>query len=751
MLTDLQSWKRSCLLVLMLAGGLLQSSSSAKQTTQTPATLNPSGKVAVFSIPSPPEAEIPLAPASAAAVQVPSAPNAWGGARTGKEAFLSDRVVTYQIEAQLDPVKHTVEGKQKLTWRNRSQREVRSVYMHLYLNAFESANSTFYSEQRNLSFGFRSKVEVDDGEWGHMELRRVSQGGAKVAWRFVHPDGGPETDHTVVKFDLPTPVPAGGSTTLEIDFFDQLPRVVARTGYFGSFHLVGQWFPKIAVLELPGERGLTRERWNAHEMHLHSEFYADYGLYDVKLTVPKGYTVGATGEEQGTASEKNGLVTHHFIQGDVHDFAWTADKRTAKPLEGETTEAPGVPKVKIKVLFPPEYASHAAPVLKATQDSIAYFSKTLGPYPYKTVTVVVPPFNASEAGGMEYPTFITVEGYPNLSPDTISSYDLDFVTIHEFGHGYFYGILGSNEFEEPMLDEGLNEYWDARMIKERGTVPLSTPLTKALGLGVRGDTFELHRLASANHDPLDGNGQNSWNRYSTGSYGTVYSRTTTMMHDLEQQLGKPVIERAFKQYYDAWKFRHPSIADFREVLIQASGQRALVEAVFAQQVYNTRKIDDRVLRLVSKLEEPQPGTRQVADKWLEETQDQIEKRIKADTKAWEKANPNAKKGVGGPYPWRTSVTLRRFGAPVPQTVVVKFADGSQEKIVWDNDQLWQRYSWLKTSRAVSAEIDPERHHLLDTNKLDDSRTIKADRSATRRWTSELVALAQILFSLLVTL
>ena len=96
------------------------------------------------------------------------------------------------------------------------------------------------------------------------------------------------------------------------------------------------------------------------------------------------------------------------------------------------------------------------PMIKDGVKALKYFSDTLGPYPYKTVTVVIPPFNATEAGGMEYPTFFTAEGYSEVVPNTMSSYLLDFVTIHEFGHGYFFGLLGSNEFEEPMLDEGLN-------------------------------------------------------------------------------------------------------------------------------------------------------------------------------------------------------------------------------------------------------------------------------------------------------
>ena len=155
----------------------------------------------------PPSADgIPFADAHAGAVRVSSAANAWGGARSGSEPTLSDRVVDYRIEARLDPVAHTIAGREQLTWRNRSDREVRAVYLHLYLNAFEGEGSTFMTEKREKGFEFRSDVPVKDGDWGHIELRKVEQGGAKVPWHFVHPDGGPATDHTVVRLDLPVPV-----------------------------------------------------------------------------------------------------------------------------------------------------------------------------------------------------------------------------------------------------------------------------------------------------------------------------------------------------------------------------------------------------------------------------------------------------------------------------------------------------------------------------------------------------------------
>ncbi|MBV8125231.1 MAG: M1 family metallopeptidase, partial [Paucibacter sp.] len=522
---------------------------------------------------------IPLAEPHAAAVHEPSSPQAWGGPRKDSDATLSDRVVRYAINAKLNPQTHEIDGLEHLTWRNRSAQPVKAVYLHLYLNAFEHANSTYFTEKRNLDFGVRSDVSIKDGEWGHVALGEVKQGEARVPTWFVHPDGGSSTDHTVVRLDLPEAVAPGASTTLEIPFHDQLPRVIERTGYFGSFHLVGQWFPKIAVLELPGERGAKTVRWNAHEFHTLSEFYADYGSYDVRISVPKEYTVGATGEEVETNMDLPGLITHRFLQDDVHDFAWTADKRTAKPLEGEY-RGEGSPVVKVKVLYPPEYEASAAPVLKATLDSLAYFSKTLGPYPYKTVTAVIPPFNAEEAGGMEYPTFFTAEADADPRPGTADRSSLDFTVIHEFGHGYFYGILGSNEFEEPMLDEGLNQYWDMRMMRDLGQAwSLSTPFMKQLGLNLSSTGFTRDRIAAMRHEPSDPLGGNSWDRLSSMGYASVYMRTSTTLRDLEDALGKPVMEKAFKLYYQRWKFRHPDIADLRDALAEASGKPELVNAM----------------------------------------------------------------------------------------------------------------------------------------------------------------------------
>ena len=138
----------------MFAGALLVMAASTQADSRPSAPAAASAGV---------DPEVPFASASASAVAVPSAADAWGGIRTGKEATLSDRVVDYRIQATLDPVKHRIDGQERLSWRNRSDREIRTVYLHLYLNAFDGSGSTFFTERNTKGFEFRSDLPTMDG------------------------------------------------------------------------------------------------------------------------------------------------------------------------------------------------------------------------------------------------------------------------------------------------------------------------------------------------------------------------------------------------------------------------------------------------------------------------------------------------------------------------------------------------------------------------------------------------------------
>jgi hypothetical protein len=714
--------------------------------------LSPAGQAAAASVAGVATPAEPGEPALVGAVvpliRTPSAPDAWGGPRTGAEPTRSQRVVDYALTAALDPVTHALEGTARITWRNRSDRPIRQLYAHLYLNAFESEGSTFAIE-RHQRGGYRSGVETGEGEWGFIELRTVRQGGRDVPWTFVHPDGGPASDHTVARLDLPAAVPPGGAAVLEVTFHDRLPRVVARTGWFGSFHLVGQWYPKLGVLELPGERGATAARWNCHEFHLDSEFYADFGAYDLEVVVPPGVTVGASGVPVAAPTTAADGVHHRFRGEDVHDAVFTAWDGFAPPLVGATV-VPGGGEVQVEVLAPPEYARGARAALQATLDALRWYSAHLGTYPYPKVTVVLPPFNATEAGGMEYETFFTTDA--GLSWPFDSADLTRYVTIHEFGHGYFMGLLASNEFEEPFLDEGMNEWTNVRMLQDEvARFPLPAA---ARWLGLPEPTLDywtFERISGTGRFLADPLAAASWGRWSGASYGRVYSGTVLVMHDLGQLVGEAVADRALQAYYRRWRFRHPSAADLREAFVEAGADRAVVEAWFDQQVYGAAPVDDRIVEVSAEEVLPTLGSVAVAGGRTELGERGRDAEVERLRTAWKAARPGATEDGPGPFPWRSVVKARRFAAAVPRILELTFDDGTTERIPWPAGQPWGRWERTGPARIASARLDAAGPLFLDLDLLDDARTRKGSHRGAVRVGVEAAGWLQLLLAALETL
>ncbi len=696
--------------------------------------------------------DLPIAGAVIEAIQTPSSPDAWGGVQDPKGAQLSQRVASYDLKAKLDPKLHTVEGEETLRWLNRSAVPVKTLYFHLYLNAFEGPHSTWMTEKSENGV-FRSGVETKKGEWGWIDVAKVEQGGKAATMSFVHPDGGPQTDRSVLRVDLPEAVAPNATVELHIVFHDQLPRVVARTGWFDSFHLVGQWFPKIGVLELPGERGATAPRWNVHEFHLNSEFYADFGSYDLEVTAPRSFMVGATGELQGAPREEGDQTVRKFHQDDIHDCVFFAYDKYAPPLTG-TYRGEGSPQVTVEVYYPPELAQSGKDALQGTLDSLKYFSETLGPYPYRHLTVVLPPHNAGEAGGMEYETFFTTDGSNGIF-GTLTRY----VTVHEFGHGYFMGLLATNEFEEPYLDEGMNELWDVRMLEgEMGRLGHQWH-----GFGPpEFSWWDYERLTRGPRvfapDPVV---SSSWQRFSNGSYTSIYPRTVLIFGDLEKVLAPGAFAKGMKLYYSRWHHRHPSTADLREALLDGCDSEAdkeLVRRYFAALIYGTESVDDAIISIESEEVKPEPGTEIVDGGRVELDEEAIDKKEEADRKAFDEAHADAgtakdeKKdcelhGKPGPYPFRSVVRAERRGFQTPQTLTVKFEDCSEQQIAWPVGEIWHRWVFDGPVRIASAQLDADGVRVLDVRKLDDGRARKESSLAPRRWTLEVAAWMQLFFSL----
>jgi len=405
-----------------------------------------------------------------------------------------DSRADYRIEAKLDEATKQLEGKLTLRWTNGSGEPVQDLWFHLYHNAFSNNRSTHLTEAGGELRG----VKMEEGwGWQQVESVRVSLAG-EAGWedlfpsfRYRRPDDGREDDRTVFSVDLPQPAAPGQTVVVQITWRGQLPRVRRRTGYKDDFILAAHWFPKLGVYE--AGRG-----WNAHQFHANTEFFADYGTYDVTLDLPKEYVgkVWASGVKSNETIEGDRLKVRFDAPSDadrrrtdafggqplVHGFAWTADTRFvpfhktfryaewADDFPGEVekahaafgpTEDIGLRDVDITVLIHPERIDQVERHFKATEAALFFYGLWFGEYPYQHITVVDPAWGARAAGGMEYPTLFTSGTRLFTTEDMHTP---EGVTVHEAGHQFWYGLVGNNEFEAAFLDEGFNSYTDSEVM-----------------------------------------------------------------------------------------------------------------------------------------------------------------------------------------------------------------------------------------------------------------------------------------------
>ena len=357
----------------------------------------------------------------------------------GRQQNRSPRNANYEIDVALDAATHTLAGRETIRWRNITARPASELQFHLYWNAWRNADSTFLRE-RALA-GITQPPRED--AWGSIEIARLRVRGEDVTseQRFIAPDDGNRDDRTLMAVGLPAAVAPGEAIEIEVEWTSKVPRPFARTGYVDDYYFIAQWFPKLGVLEDAG--------WNTHQFHSVTEFYSDYGVYDVRITVPSGFVVGASGRETKRTTNPNGAITHHYHGEDIHDFAWTTSPDFIDVRK--TFEHPTLPRVEMRLLLQPEHRGQELRHFDATAAALKYYGEWFGPYPYGHITVIDPAFQ-SASGGMEYPTLFTA-GSRWLAPRGFAQPER--VTIHEAGHQFWYGIVGTNEFEHGWMDEAV--------------------------------------------------------------------------------------------------------------------------------------------------------------------------------------------------------------------------------------------------------------------------------------------------------
>jgi peptidase M1-like protein len=675
--------------------------------------------------------------------------------------FIPDPIVRYKIDARLDAQKKTIAGHETIVWKNHTAGAVPDLQFHLYLNAFKNNQSTFMKEG-----GSRRRRPGDPPikpeEWGYEQVRRITVDGQDLTSKleYIHPDDDNVNDQTVARVPLAKAVGPGRSVTIEIEWTSKMPRIFARTGYRNNYFLFAQWFPKPGVYEGAGERHRQTAGWNCHQFHSLTEFFADYGVFDARLTVPSDFEIGATGAERSRTENLDGTTTYNYYQEDVHDFAWTtepktdaekitrtfeADKQVTPAEIAEWSQKTGTPPeevklqdVKVSLIIQREHHDQVDRHFRAIFNALKWFGLFYGKYPYDTLTVVDP---IGGSGGMEYPTFITAgtQYWPAkhaLSPEG--------VIVHEFGHQFWYGLVGNNEFEEAWLDEGFNSYSTTKVLEKAyppgemyervagvpypaaawthmtapaypwfgvGSVPLGqyferVPMVQMYARSGRGYWQRAQADAMERYAWLDMDGQ---------SYGVqAYAKPEVTLLTLEALLGGqwPKIIRTYHQRY---RFKHPDAIDFMNTVNEVSGRD--MKWFFDQTVYGTGMLDYEVSVTTDKAK-PKEGLFDQGGK-----------------PAYVGA-PRGKDNDGKDKDSEkeSEVLVRRLGEmQFPVTVHVRFEDGTEKLERWDGQYRWTKFKYGGRAKVASAVIDQDFNWKLQVHRTHDSYLKEPVKLAAQKW------------------
>ncbi len=469
----------------------------------------------------------------------------------------------YVIRARLDVPAQRLTGVATISLHNDSPDSLTQIALRLDPNHFIGTNP------RALPW---APAQLTDG----MVVNAIRIDGVSVRLDAAAPRGGRPAVPTAVNLRstiarvlLATPIPPRTTATLVIEWNHALPggpgsghRMTQR--WADTLFQPTQWFPRVAVYD--DLRG-----WDPEPYLGPSEFYNNFGRYDVTIDVPAGWIVSGTGTLQnpaevltatararlarvlesdstvtivgpdeigpGAATAAGNRLRWRFVADSVNDFAWA----TAKKFVWQATRAtiPGKGPVPVYQYFLPERAPLFAEALPITRHALEFYSALWFPYQFPQLTLQDGPSN-----GMEYPMVINSNAG---------------AADHETGHQWWPMVVSNNETWYGWMDEGFNQYMNILSDADAAKTPAN--------LDRLGQSYGF-TSGSESEPPM------MWNaNYGGPSYGfTTYGKTPLMLSMLGGVVGDSAVQRAQREWAQAWMFRHPSPWDYMFFMNRALGR-----------------------------------------------------------------------------------------------------------------------------------------------------------------------------------
>ncbi|WP_158796185.1 M1 family metallopeptidase [Pedobacter sp. L105] len=485
----------------------------------------------------------------------------------------------YQLAAKLNDETNEITGTEILTYTNNSPLKLGFIWMQLDQNLFkqDSRGSAIVPlvGSRNAGHG-----QIFDAGYKIKSVKLLSgpKGTTATDVKFMIND-------TRMQVFLPKEVTAGGGVLkLKIEYSFISPDYGSdRMGIMqtknGKIFTIAQWYPRMCVFD-------DISGWNTLPYTGPSEFYLEYGDFDIKITAPSKDIVVCSGDlqnpsevytaeqqkrwAQAAQSEKTVVIrsaaevtdaqsrpagktelTWHFIIKNARDASWGAS--SAFIIDAAKMDLPSGKKSMAISAYPVESDGITAwgRSTEFVKKSIEYNSAKWFEFPYPNATAV-----AGTPGGMEYPGIV-------FCGAKAGGRGLWGVNDHEFGHTWFPMIVGSNERLYGWMDEGFNTFINTLSTANFNNGEYKSTLPR--DMHKIGDNFTLPTLEPILSNPENLKEKNNGTLlYSKPSAGLVLLR--------EQILGPERFDFAFTTYINRWAFKHPTPDDFFRTMENAAGE-----------------------------------------------------------------------------------------------------------------------------------------------------------------------------------
>lgn len=508
------------------------------------------------------------------------------------------QTVDYKINVQLDTLKHSLIGYEKITYYNNSPDTLKFIYFHLYPNATRSKTKTALAKQLlyNNDFSLYFEKEINLGYIDSLHFK-INQQAAK--FKII------KDSIDIGILYLNQPLLPNQSIIIETPFFVKIPIAgYTRMGYINNIYGITQWFPKPAVYDHKG--------WHPYPYLENGEFYGEFGKFDVSITLPAYYTVAATGCLQNEKewkrinkivelsntytnadvfykklSELNetGTKTLQYIQDSIHDFAWFASPGFKIAHDSILINAK---KVHTWAYYIPHNDKLWSKAAQYVAQSVTYYSDKIGFYPYKHCTAVEMPYITE--GGMEYP-MITSIGQTNNSQELFQ------VILHEVGHNWFYGILANDERQQPWIDEGINSFYELNYTNSNTTIPKNDwqQFYQMINQNIFPNMFLIDYFYFGGHAlPI---GLKSEKYTNTEYYFNAYTNTSSVFYFIKKYLNNDRFYSTINQLYQQKSFQHVNELDIKKVFNKNDSPP--MDWFFNDYLNSTRRSDYKIVKLTS--------------------------------------------------------------------------------------------------------------------------------------------------------